>query len=411
MGNLTDIKIKKLPKKAKQYRVADGLGLFITVKPSGAKLWHYRYQVYDSTKKSNYREKILSLGQYPIVTLAQARADHTLARAEVKKGVDVALDKKLVRSEIKTKDVTFQSIAEEWLETWSKTKGKTTIDAVRGRLENKIFPFLAKVKLADIKYAFVSKNIKRIYLNKGGSGGQETARRCIFIINMVMRNAVMNEIIAINPLERLLSEFPKPKIKNLKAITDPEEYGKFIYDMDGIQHIVGICIRLLIHVPVRESAMLNMKWSDIDWKKKQWIYLDTKVDREHIVPLSTQAIALLKEVKQFTGHHKNVFYSTSKVGHISPQAMLKQIRLRGWGQDKITIHGFRSSFATMCEEVLEEDLVHIEMSLNHAMKGALGDTYRRGKFIPQRTKLMQRWSDFVDDMKRKHIKEKVIKSV
>tara|TARA_X000001388_G_C2131985_1_gene85391 strand:- start:2 stop:508 length:507 start_codon:yes stop_codon:yes gene_type:complete len=168
-----------------------------------------------------------------------------------------------------------------------------------------------------------------------------------------------------------------------------------------------------MHTAIREGAMLQMKWSNIDFKKKQMIYEDTKVKREHIVPLSKQAIEILKQIKEHTAHKEFIFASSNSAsGHISPQAMLKQMRSRGWAGDTVTVHGFRSSFQTICEEEeLETNVAVLEMCLNHAVKGALGDTYRRGKFIKQRTALMQTWSDYIDELKRNYIKQSIIKTV
>jgi len=412
-SKLTDVQIRKAKKKAKQYRIADGNGLFLTVKPSGAKLWHYRYNLHDKTKKSGFREKILSLGEYPLVSLEQARADHILARAEVKKGEDVSLQKQMVKYENKSSSVTFRSVAEDWFEIWSATKEAGTVNAVKGRLENYIYPFMKKISIAKVQYPFVKAKIKPIYLNKTGKGGTETARRCIFILNMIMYHALDNGIIIKNPLARLLKEFPKQKVENVSAITDTEEFGKFAYEMDSLPHLSGLALRLIMHTVIREGAMLSMKWSSINWKKKQMIYRDTKVDRDHIVPLSKQSIEILKKIQEHTAHKEYIFHSSvSKSGHISPQAMLKQIRNRGWSGDKVTVHGLRASFQTICEEEeLETNVAILEMCLNHKVKGALSDVYRRGKFIKQREVLMQKWSDYIDELKRNYIKESIIKTV
>ena len=158
--------------------------------------------------------------------------------------------------------------------------------------------------------------------------------------------------------------------------------------------------------------MLEMKWSNVDWKKKQLEYFDTKRKVDHVVPLSRQAIEILKEVKKFTGKKKYIFASYSNSGHLDPNSLMKQIRQRGWGRDKVTIHGFRSSFMTICEEEeIETNVAILEMAVNHAVKGALGDTYRRGTFLKQRKTLMQNWSDYIDDMRRHHIKHNVLKTV
>ncbi|MBL6678846.1 MAG: integrase arm-type DNA-binding domain-containing protein [Flavobacteriaceae bacterium] len=407
MGNLTDIKIKKLKKKAKQYRNSDGLGLYLTVLPSGTKTWQYRYQEFDKTKKSNYREQVYSIGTYPLVSLNEARTIHAGLRAKVKSGISIQQEKKVDNYKVKKNKVNFESVAEEWFLIWKKNKAHGTVNACRGYLNNIMYPLLKKIDLQKIEYPFVKKYFVKVWNDKS-----ESAKKSAQYLSQIMDYAVDNGIITNNPLTRLNKALPKQDVKHLEAILDPEEYGEFIYSMDSVPNISGYCIRLLIHIAIREGAMLNMKWSNVDWKKKQLEYFDTKRKNDHIVPLSKQAIEILNEVKKFTGNKKYIFASYSKSGHLDPNSLMKQIRQRGYGRDKVTIHGFRSSFMTICEEEeIETNVAITEMAVNHAVKGALGDTYRRGTFLKQRKKLMQDWSDFVDDMKRNYIKESIIKTI
>ena len=407
MGNLTDIKIKKLKKKAKQYRNSDGLGLYLTVLPSGTKSWQYRYQEFDKSKKSNYREQVYSIGTYPLISLNEARTIHAGLRAKVKSGISIQQEKKVENYKVKKNKVNFESVAEEWFLIWKKNKAHGTVNACRGYLNNIMYPLLKKIDLQKIEYPFVKKYFVKVWNDKS-----ESAKKSAQYLSQIMDYAVDNGIITNNPLTRLNKALPKQDVKHLEAILDPVEYGEFIYSMDSVPSISGYCIRLLIHIAIREGAMLNMKWANVDWKKKQLEYFDTKRKNDHIVPLSKQALEILKEVKKFTGNKKYIFASYSKSGHLDPNSLMKQIRLRGYGRDKVTIHGFRSSFMTICEEEeIETNVAITEMAVNHAVKGALGDTYRRGTFLRQRKNRMRDWSDFVDDMKRNHIKEKVIKSV
>ena len=407
MGNLTDIKIKKLRKKAKQYRNSDGLGLYLTVLPSGTKSWQYRYQEFDKTKTSNYKEQVYTIGTYPLVSLSDARAEHTLLRAKVKKGINIQQEKKVEKYKVKKNKVNFETIAEEWFLIWSKGKAHGTVNACRGYLNNIMYPLLRKHDLQKIEYPFVKKYFVKVWNDK-----TETAKKSAQYLSQIMDYAVDNGIIVSNPLTRLNKALPKQDVKHLEAILDPVEYGEFIYSMDSVPNISGYCIRLLIHIAIREGAMLEMKWSNVDWKKKQLEYFDTKRKVDHVVPLSRQAIEILKEVKKFTGKKKYIFASYSNSGHLDPNSLMKQIRQRGWGRDKVTIHGFRSSFMTICEEEeIETNVAILEMAVNHAVKGALGDTYRRGTFLKQRKTLMQNWSDYIDDMRRHHIKNNVLKTV
>ena len=407
MNKLTDIKIKKLRATGKVRKLSDGLGLSLHISAIGTKTWIYRYQEFDKSKKSNYKEQVYTIGTYPLVSLTDARAEHTLLRAKVKNGINIQQEKKVDNYKVKKNKVNFESVAEEWFLIWKKNKAHGTVNACRGYLNNIMYPLLKKIDLQKIEYPFVKKYFVKVWNNKS-----ESAKKSAQYLSQIMDYAVDNGIITNNPLTRLNKALPKQDVKHLEAILDPVEYGEFIYSMDSVPNISGYCIRLLIHIAIREGAMLNMKWSNVDWKKKQLEYFDTKRKNDHIVPLSKQAIEILKEVKKFTGNKKYIFASYSKSGHLDPNSLMKQIRLRGYGRDKVTIHGFRSSFMTICEEEeIETNVAITEMAVNHAVKGALGDTYRRGTFLKQRKKLMQDWSDFVDDMKRNHIKEKVIKSV
>ena len=407
MGKLTDIKVKKLRATGKVRKVSDGLGLSLHISAIGTKTWIYRYQEFDKTKTSNYKEQVYTIGTYPLVSLSDARAEHTLLRAKVKKGINIQQEKKVEKYKVKKNKVNFETIAEEWFLIWSKGKAHGTVNACRGYLNNIMYPLLRKHDLQKIEYPFVKKYFVKVWNDK-----TETAKKSAQYLSQIMDYAVDNGIIVSNPLTRLNKALPKQDVKHLEAILDPVEYGEFIYSMDSVPNISGYCIRLLIHIAIREGAMLEMKWSNVDWKKKQLEYFDTKRKVDHVVPLSRQAIEILKEVKKFTGKKKYIFASYSNSGHLDPNSLMKQIRQRGWGRDKVTIHGFRSSFMTICEEEeIETNVAILEMAVNHAVKGALGDTYRRGKFLKQRKTLMQNWSDYIDDMRRHHIKNNVLKTV
>lgn len=407
MGKLTDIKVKKLRATGKVRKVSDGLGLSLHISAIGTKTWIYRYQEFDKTKTSNYKEQVYTIGTYPLVSLSDARAEHTLLRAKVKKGINIQQEKKVEKYKVKKNKVNFETIAEEWFLIWSKGKAHGTVNACRGYLNNIMYPLLRKYDLQKIEYPFVKKYFVKVWNDK-----TETAKKSAQYLSQIMDYAVDNGIIVSNPLTRLNKALPKQDVKHLEAILDPVEYGEFIYSMDSVPNISGYCIRLLIHIAIREGAMLEMKWSNVDWKKKQLEYFDTKRKVDHVVPLSRQAIEILKEVKKFTGKKKYIFASYSNSGHLDPNSLMKQIRQRGWGRDKVTIHGFRSSFMTICEEEeIETNVAILEMAVNHAVKGALGDTYRRGTFLKQRKTLMQNWSDYIDDMRRHHIKNNVLKTV
>ena len=407
MGKLTDIKVKKLRATGKVRKVSDGLGLSLHISAIGTKTWIYRYQEFDKSKKSNYKEQVYTIGTYPLVSLTDARAEHTLLRAKVKNGINIQQEKKVEKYKVKKNKVNFETIAEEWFLIWSKGKAHGTVNACRGYLNNIMYPLLRKHDLQKIEYPFVKKYFVKVWNDK-----TETAKKSAQYLSQIMDYAVDNGIIVSNPLTRLNKALPKQDVKHLEAILDPVEYGEFIYSMDSVPNISGYCIRLLIHIAIREGAMLEMKWSNVDWKKKQLEYFDTKRKVDHVVPLSRQAIEILKEVKKFTGKKKYIFASYSNSGHLDPNSLMKQIRQRGWGRDKVTIHGFRSSFMTICEEEeIETNVAILEMAVNHAVKGALGDTYRRGTFLKQRKTLMQNWSDYIDDMRRHHIKNNVLKTV
>ena len=407
MGKLTDIKVKKLRATGKVRKVSDGLGLSLHISAIGTKTWIYRYQEFDKTKTSNYKEQVYTIGTYPLVSLSDARAEHTLLRAKVKKGINIQQEKKVEKYKVKKNKVNFETIAEEWFLIWSKGKAHGTVNACRGYLNNIMYPLLRKHDLQKIEYPFVKKYFVKVWNDK-----TETAKKSAQYLSQIMDYAVDNGIIVSNLLTRLNKALPKQDVKHLEAILDPVEYGEFIYSMDSVPNISGYCIRLLIHIAIREGAMLEMKWSNVDWKKKQLEYFDTKRKVDHVVPLSRQAIEILKEVKKFTGKKKYIFASYSNSGHLDPNSLMKQIRQRGWGRDKVTIHGFRSSFMTICEEEeIETNVAILEMAVNHAVKGALGDTYRRGTFLKQRKTLMQNWSDYIDDMRRHHIKNNVLKTV
>lgn len=407
MNKLTDTKIKKLKSTGTIRKLSDGLGLYLHISSIGTKTWIYRYQQQDQTKKTMRKEQVYTIGTYPIVSLADARAEHTILRSKVKKGVNIQQEKKLEQFKIENTKITFKTLAEEWFEIWSKGKATGTVKACKGYLNNYMYPLLKNISVGDIEYLFVKKYFLKLWNTKA-----ESAKKSAQYLSKIMDYAVDNNLISTNPLIRLNKALPKQDVKHHPAILDPVEYGRFCYSMDHIPNLTGYAIRLLIHIAIREGAALEMKWSNVDWNKKQLEYYDTKRKADHIVPLSTQALQILKDVKKISGNKEYIFASNSKKGRLCAESLMKAIRLRGWGQNEVTIHGFRSSFETICEEEeIETNITIIEMATNHAMRGPLGDTYRRGAFLKQRRVLMQKWSDFIDVIKRNYIKKNILKPV
>lgn len=377
------------------YKLYDELGLFVQVSANGGKWWRFKYRLAG-------KEKLLALGTYPEVSLADARARRDDARkllaqnppvdpSEVKKSQKQAIHGKL--------ENTFEAVAREWAESYFINKSASHKEKTIRRLEIYIFPWLGNKPIADITAPEVLQVIKR----PQNQSKLETAHRALQAVGQVMRYAVQNGKAERDVTADLRGALPTPEVKHMASFVEPQQVSELLRAIDGFQgtFTVECALRLAPLVFTRPSELRRAKWADIDLEVGVWSYRVSKTKTDHIVPLSTQALDILKQLQPLSGHGEFVFMG----GHdpkkpMSEAAINAALKRMGYDtQTQITGHGFRAMARTLLHERLNIDPVIIEHQLAHKVPDALGQAYNRTKFLDQRKTMMQTWADYLDELK------------
>jgi integrase len=390
---LTELQIKKAQPKEKVYRLFDGHGLHIEITPKGQKWWRYKYLY-------NGKEKRMSLGVYPEISLKEARDRHMEERLKLAKGIDPSAARKVQKQQTFTsKTNTFEALGREWFETYKKgvTEGQST--RVIRRLDRDIFPFLGKLPIQDIKVADIKTALDRMTQR----GVVESAHRALQNIHQILQLALITERIDRNVATNLSSLLPAKQVKHFAAITDPKRVGELMRMIEGYQgNIITIAaLKIMPLVFVRSLELRQARWSDINLEEGMWKFTISKTTTEHAVPLSKQAINILKDLLPYTQNRDYVFYSdVSTKRFLSENTLASALRKLGVPKEEMSVHGFRAMARTLCHERLGIRPEVIEHQLGHNVPDALGQAYNRTRFIDDRIALMQRWADYLDQLKQ-----------
>ena len=390
---LSDTSIRKAKSGDKRRKLADGGGLYIQLEPTGGKLWRYKYR-FDG------KEKTLYLGKYPDVPLQEARRRHQEARERLAQGIDPSAAKKAQKAAGKERaSNTFEVIAREWLVVWSKDKVKTTIDHTQARLNNDILPLLGSSPIASITTPDVLAALRRIE----DRGAIDTAHRVKNIISQIMRYAVSTARAEHNPVFNIDSTALQSRpVKHMASITEPARVAELLRSIDSYTgtYQVKAALRLAPLFFARPGELRAAKWADIDLDRAEWKYMVSKTKTEHLVPLSRQAVKILKDLYPLTGDGEYVFAGVRPGRPISDMTINRALQTMGYDtQNEITAHGFRAMARTLLAERLQQPENVIEHQLAHKVPDALGTAYNRTKFLDQRKNMMQLWADYLDDLK------------
>lgn len=392
---LTNTAIQAAKPKEKPYKLADEKGLYLLINPTGGKLWRFDYRF-------ERKRKTLALGSYPDVSLANGRERRDEARKLLAQNppVDPGEVKKSQKQAIYGKhENTLEAVAREWAESYFINKSASHKERTLRRLEIYIFPWLGNKPIADITAPEVLQVIKR----PQNQSKLETAHRALQAVGQVMRYAVQNGKAERDVTADLRGALPSPEVKHMASFIEPQQVSELLRSIDGFQgtFTVECALRLAPLVFTRPSELRRAKWADIDLEAGVWAYRVTKTKIDHIVPLSTQALQILKQLHPVSGHGEFVFMG----GHdpkkpMSEAAINAALKRMGYDtQTQITGHGFRAMARTLLHERLNIDPVIIEHQLAHKVPDALGQAYNRTKFLEQRKAMMQAWADYLDELK------------
>ena len=390
---LSEVKVRNAKSQVSEYKLFDGGGLFLLVTPSGGKLWRFKY-LFDK------KEKKLTLGNYPEISLADAREGRDKARKQVTNHVDPGAAKKAQKLAETAETETFELIAREWhgkfVNTWSKGHATT----IMGRMEHDLFPWIGNRPIAEIKAPELLAVLRRVE----GRGALESTHRIKTIAGQVLRYAVATGRAERDPTGDLRGAIPQPKVKHHAAITDPKEVAPLLRAIDNYQghFVVKSALRLAPLFFVRPGELRHAEWVEIDLDEAAWNIsaIKMKIKQAHIVPLCSQAIEILTKLKELTGDGRWVFPCVRTAAKpISENTINGALRYMGYDKDTMTGHGFRAMARTILDEVLEVRTDFIEHQLAHAVRDPNGRAYNRTAHLAERRKMMQQWADYLDGLK------------
>ena len=399
---LTDTAVKNAKKKDKMYRVADEKGLCLEVTPSGGKLWRYRYRFND-------RANMLAMGQYPEIGLKQARERRDEARKLLANGIDPSEARKEEKAaKLALTENTFENVAREWFEAWREDKSETTLQHVQSRFERCILPFLGNKPVADIKAPDVLECLRPLE----ASGRLYTVKSVRINISQVLRHSIATGRRELaDPCPYLKDVLKKSTVKHHAAFIKPEQVAELMRAVDSYQGSSQVCaaLRLAPMLFVRPGEIIAMKWTDVDLEKAEWKYTISKTKTEHLVPLARQAVAILREMEQCRSSlsergEEYVFpaRNASRTGrHMSDMSINRALQSLGYDtKTEITGHGFRAVARTLLAEQLHFRPEIIEHQLAHKVPDTLGAAYNRTKYLKDRREMMQRWADYLDNLRQ-----------
>lgn len=400
---LTDITCRaaNCPPGKKRARFTDSGGLYLEVSPSGSKRWFWKYYFAD-------KERRLAIGSYPAVSLKQARADRDDARRVLGSGSDPAKRRQIERLEAKLHAInTFEEVARELHAT--KASGWSTQYAARWleRMEKDLFPWIGSVPLPEITAPMLLNTLRRIEKR----GARETAHTLRQTAGQVFRYGIATGRCERNPAPDLHGALQPLNVKHMAAILDPAKAGELMramYDYPG-QPVTRAALLLSALLFQRPGNIRAMEWTEIDMNAALWTIPAVKMKRTvygktngrpHLVPLSLQALDLLRELQPLTGTSPYVFPSLiSTKRPMSENTLRVALRRLGYTNDDMTPHGFRAMARTIMVEKLNMHPDVIEAQLAHGKSGPLGAAYDRAEFMEQRRNMMTVWADYLDQLR------------
>lgn len=388
---LNDSKIRAATFKVKPYKLSDGKGLVLLVHPNGSKYWRFNYRFAGKAKS-------LSIGTYPGVSLAKAREKRKDAKNLLRDQIDPSAEKRKEKRIAYYRDRnSFHAIAEEWKERNLSRWSARHADRTWARLENHVLPQLGRRPVTDIRPIDVLALVQKIEQD----GNFETAHRVLAICRSVFRYAVITARLEHNPTDNLTGAL-KAYRKNHYPTLRSQELPDFLKALDVLQasEQKKIAFHLLLHTAVRTGELRHAQWNEIDFERKEWVIpaSKTKMEREHLVPLSRQSLSKLQRLHLLTGEGEWLFPNRRGFKHpmMHENAINDMIEEMGY-RGRIVGHGCRSLFSTVLNEMSSFSMDAIERQLAHVERNAVRAAYNRAEYLDERRKMMQWWSDFLAD--------------
>jgi len=386
---LTNLKVQKAKPQARQYKLADERGMYLLIHPKGGKYWRLDYRF-------EGRRKTLAIGTHPEASLKEARKKRDRARSDIEDGIDPSGHQ---NGNPALGDDSFETVAREWHEKyrsqWTEGHASTTLR----RLEANLLPWLGKRPLGAIEPPELLRSLRRVE----NRGAVETAHRIQQIASRIFRYGVATGRCSRDPTFDLKGALPPKRSEHFPTITDPKKIGALLRAVDDYQGslITRIALQIAPLVFVRPGELRHAEWAEIQLDSAEWRIpaAKMKMKRDHIVPLSTQAIQILEEIKPLTSNGRYIFPSTrSETRPMSENTVNGALRRLGYEVNEFTGHGFRSMASTLLNEsgwtpdAIERQLAHVE---GNSVRAA----YNYAEHLEERRRMMQWWADYLDELK------------
>jgi len=388
MAILSDTRIRAAKPMERPYKLFDERGLYLLVTPTGNRLWRLRYRM-------GALEKLLALGAYPDVPLKRAREKRDEARKLVADGIDPNAKRKAERS---AQAETFEAVANEWIELHKKSLAPETILILGTRLRSFLYPYIGSRPVADIRAQELLAVLRRIEAR----GRHETAHRVRALAGRVLRYAVATGRAPHDVAADLKDALAPVKSKNFASVTDPRRVGELMRAIHGYggHPVTALALKLAPLVFVRPGELRAAEWSEFDLENADWRIpaARMKMREPHVVPLSRQALAILRELQPLARGGRYLFPSLrTRDRPMSDNTINAALRRLGYTSEEQTGHGFRSMASTLLnEQGFPPDV--IELQLAHAERSKVRAAYNKAQRLPERRKMMQAWADYLEGL-------------
>lgn len=391
---LTQLQITAAKPNTKPYSLSDGQGLSLTIQPTGAKLWRFRYR-YGGVAKT------LHIGPWPTTSLAAAREKCREARKAIADGLDPVVEKK--RAKIAEKfatATTFKAVALEWISKCEREgRAEVTLDKIRWLL-SMAYPLIGSHPIDAITPIEALSVLRKV--EEGGR--YESARRMRSVLSRVFRYGIATARCDRDVAADLRGALTTPKTKHHAAITEPDEVGILLRTIDAYngQAVTRMALRLSPHLFVRPGELRQAEWAELDLEKAVWSIPAErmKMRKAHKVPLSHQSLALIEELREISGHRQHLFPCMGSPRRpMSENGVNQALRRMGYETGEMTAHGFRALAASLLNEMGQWHPDAIERQLAHQDTSAVRRAYARGEYWDERVAMMQHWSDYLDGLR------------
>jgi len=392
---LTNVKIQNAKPRTKPYKLYDEQGLFLLIQPSGGKLWRLKYRFLGKEKK-------LSLGIYPAVSLKVARQRRNEAKVQISDGIDPSREKKKKLAAAKLgMENTFEAIGNEYLDRMA-LDGRAAVTIKKSRwLLSLMLTDLGALPIHDITPAELLSALRKVE----AKGHYETARRMRSLSGRIFRYAVATSRATSDPSSLLRGALITPKVEHHSAILEPKAFGGLLRAIDAFEGspLTQLALQLTPHVFVRPGELRRAEWSEFDFETAIWTIPAEKMKMRapHLVPLSKQSVGILRKTEALSKQQRYVFSSLYPGNRpMSENTINASLKRMGFTGREMTAHGFRSTASTLLNESGKWSVDAVERALAHKDSNSVRGAYHRGDHWSERVEMAQWWSDYIDQLRQ-----------